>query len=67
MAVFKIVYKERNFGINETIEAVIRSMNKDENINGGLLSYLMTEFNKKNKNEVPRIGQAYKIPIIKRD
>jgi hypothetical protein len=66
MATFKIEYINRSFGSNETIEAVIRNCNKDENITGGLLQLLMTNFNKENKYSVPMIGTEYKIPIIKR-
>jgi len=65
MATFKIEYIDRNFGNNETIEAVIKNCNKDENITGGLLQYLMGHFNKENNNTVPIVGGTYKIPIIK--
>ena len=66
MASFKITYTERSFGNNETVEAVLRNMNKDETITGGLLDYLMHNFNVENNYEVPRMGKLYKIPIIKR-
>lgn len=65
MATFKIEFVNRNFGSNETIEAVIKNCNKDENITGGLLDYLMVHFNKQNDNNVPVVGREYKIPIIK--
>ena len=66
MAIFKIEYVLRNFGQNETIEAVIRNCNKDETIKGGLLEYLMNDFNRENNNVVPVLGTIYKIPQIKR-
>lgn len=64
MAIFKIKFIIRNFGSNETIEAVIKHCNKDENITGGLLEYLMSHFNKKNDNKVPVVGKPYHIPVI---
>lgn len=66
MATFKIEYVSRGFGPNETIEAVIRNCNKDESISGGLLHFLMNDFNKSNGFTVPTLGTIYKIPIIKR-
>jgi hypothetical protein len=50
---FKMTYVERNFGSNDTIEAVIKNANKDENITGGLLTLLMKEYNNADK---PRKG-----------
>lgn len=66
MAIFKIEFIKRNFGTNETIEAVIRSENKNETISGGLLTLLVNEFNKKNGKIVPIVGTTYFIPIIRR-
>jgi len=63
---FKMTYIERSFGSNDTIEAVIKNANKDENITGGLLTLLMKEYNKINEAEVPTMGKLYKIPTIKR-
>ena len=63
---FKMSYIERSFGSNDTIEAVIKNANKDENITGGLLTLLMKEYNKINDAEVPTMGKLYKIPTIKR-
>ena len=64
MATFKIGFIPRNFGSNETIEAVIKNCNKDENITGGLLEILMKHFNNENDNTVPSVGKTYKIPVI---
>lgn len=67
MTTFKVEYVDRGFGPNETIEAVIRSCNKDETITGGLLQFLMRNFNEKNGYIVPTLGTLYKIPIIKQN
>lgn len=66
MTIFKVEYIDRGFGPNETIEAVIRNANKDETISGGILKFLMDDFNTVNGFIVPTLGKSYKIPIIKR-
>ena len=59
-----IRYEEHFFGQNQTIEAVIKHINKNETMSERMLEYLVDEFNKANgANAVPMMGQCYKIPV----
>jgi len=64
MSPLKIDYIERVFGMNETIEAVIKHSNENENLTGELLNILMEKFNHLNGLVVPQLGVLYKIPVI---
>jgi len=64
---YKIEYIERGFGMNETIEAVIKHVNKNENLSGAMLSILVGRFNRLNGLDIPTTGKLYKIPLIQQE
>jgi hypothetical protein len=54
------------FGPNETIEAVIKNVNRDEDLPPAMVEYFLKVFNKINVNVVPKVGEVYKIPFVDR-
>ena len=62
---YSLEYVSHFFGQSETIDAVIKSKNKNEGLKGPLFEQLVTAFNVANNFEVPTMGKEYKIPILK--
>lgn len=62
---YPIRFETFNFMPGHTIEAIIRM--KNSYIKGDKLKYLVDQFNERNGNSIPKIGESYQIPVYEDD